>query len=123
MAKAKKKEQRAATARELPLLEPISTLKDLLRWLVVREQLENEERLPEPQRLAHRWTIFPFEDSIYVGIATGLSGQEILDRYPELDVPISLPAEGELPEELHNVGYAVNIFYLGPFNQELDNLV
>ncbi|MCS6903647.1 MAG: hypothetical protein NZO41_05170 [Candidatus Bipolaricaulota bacterium] len=123
MARAKKRERHAAETRELSPVEPISSLKDLLRWLVVREQLEEEERMPEPQRIAHRWTIFPFEDSIYVGIATGLSGQEILDRYPELDVPISLPAEGELPEELRNVGYAVNIFYLGPFNQELDNLV
>lgn len=122
MSKAKKKREPRGP-RELPLLEPISTLKDLLRWLVVREQLEGEEHIPEQERIAHRWTIFPFEDSIYIGIATGLSGQDIVDRYPELDVPISLPAEGELPEELRNVGYTVNIFYLGPFNQELDNLV
>ncbi|MCS6937292.1 MAG: hypothetical protein NZ610_01330 [Candidatus Bipolaricaulota bacterium] len=119
MAKAKKKRE----ARELAPVEPISTLKDLLRWLVVHEQLEEEERIPEPQRIAHRWTIFPFEGSIYVGIATGLSGQEILNRYPELDVPISLPAEDELPEELRRLGYPVHIFYLGPFNQELNNLV
>ncbi len=104
-------------------LESISTLKDLLRWLVLHEQLESAENIPEPQRVAHRWTIFPFADSIYVGIATGLSGQELLARYPELDLPISLPENGELPEELRNLGYHVHIFYLGPFSKELDNLV
>lgn len=119
--KVTKKTQKEPEVAEVAL-ESISSLKDLLRWLVVREQLESEENLPEPQRVAQRWTIFPFADAIYVGIATGLSGQELLDRHPELDLPISLPENGELPEELRNLGYPVHIFYLGPFNQELDNL-
>jgi hypothetical protein len=78
-------------------LERISTLKDFLRWLVLREQFEIEQNVPEAQRFAHRWNIFPYEGAIFVGIVTGLTGQEILDRFPELDLPVSLPESEELP--------------------------
>lgn len=121
MKKLKKKETRRS-----PLaagLGAISTLKDFLRWLVVREQSEIEQNTPEPKRIAHRWTIFPYQEAIFVGIATGLTGQEILDRFPELDLPVSLPESEELPEELRDLPYKPNIFYFGPFSQELDNLV
>ncbi len=104
-------------------LEKISTLKDFLRWLVLREQSEIEQDIPEAQRIAHRWTIFPFQEAIFVGIATGLSGQEILNRFPELDLPVSLPESEELPEELRNLPYKPHIFYFGPFSQEYENLV
>jgi hypothetical protein len=104
-------------------LGPISTLKDFLRWLVLREQLEIEQDVPEAQRIAHRWTIFPFQEAIFVGIATGLSGQEILNRFPELDLPVSLPESDELPQELRDLPYKPNIFYFGPFSQEYENLV
>lgn len=101
----------------------VSTLKDLLRWLVLREQLEIEQNVPEAQRIAQRWNIFPYEGAIFVGIVTGLSGQEILNRFPELDLPVSLPESEELPEELRDLPYKPNIFYFGPFSQEYDNLV
>ncbi|MCL6642218.1 MAG: hypothetical protein K6T71_02690 [Candidatus Bipolaricaulota bacterium] len=104
-------------------LGPISTLKDFLRWLVLREQIEIEQDIPEAQRIAHRWTIFPFQEAIFVGIATGLSGQEILNRFPELDLPVSLPESEELPQELRDLPYTPNIFYFGPFSQEYENLV
>jgi hypothetical protein len=104
-------------------LGPISTLKDFLRWLVLREQLEIEQDVPEAQRIAHRWTIFPFQEAIFVGIATGLSGQEILNHFPELDLPVSLPESDELPQELRDLPYKPNIFYFGPFSQEYENLV
>nr|BAL58318.1 hypothetical protein HGMM_OP1C013 [Candidatus Acetothermum autotrophicum] len=108
----------------IPLsLGQISTLKDFLRWLVLREQLEIEQDIPEAQRIAHRWTIFPFQEAIFVGIATGLSGQEILNRFPELDLPVSLPESEELPQELRDLPYKPNIFYFGPFSQEYENLV
>jgi hypothetical protein len=57
------------------------------------------------------------------GIVTGLTGQEILDRFPELDLPVSLPESEELPQELRDLPYTPNIFYFGPFSQEYDNLV
>ncbi len=101
----------------------VSTLKDLLRWLVLHEQLEIEQNVPETQRIAHRWNIFPYEGAIFVGIVTGLSGQEILNRFPELDLPVSLPESEELPEELRDLPYKPNIFYFGPFSQEYENLV
>lgn len=104
-------------------LERISTLKDFLRWLVLREQLEIQQNTPEAQRFAHRWNIFPYEGAIFVGIVTGLSGQEILNRFPELDLPVSLPESEELPKELRDLPYKPNIFYFGPFSQEYDNLV
>jgi hypothetical protein len=104
-------------------LERISTLKDFLRWLVLREQFEIEQNVPEAQRFAHRWNIFPYEGAIFVGIVTGLTGQEILDRFPELDLPVSLPESEELPQELRDLPYTPNIFYFGPFSQEYDNLV
>lgn len=104
-------------------LERISTLKDFLRWLVLREQLEIQQDIPEAQRFAHRWNIFPYEGAIFVGIVTGLSGQEILNRFPELDLPVSLPESEEVPEELRDLPYKPNIFYFGPFSQEYDNLV
>jgi hypothetical protein len=104
-------------------LERISTLKDFLRWLVLREQFEVEQNVPEAQRFAHRWNIFPYEGAIFVGIVTGLTGQEILDRFPELDLPVSLPESEELPQELRDLPYTPNIFYFGPFSQEYDNLV
>lgn len=122
MAKQRKKPAKPPAVRT-ETLELISTLKDFLRWLVLREQFEMEQQIPESQRVAHRWTIFPFEESIYVGVATGLSGQEVLDFYPELDLPVSLPESEELPEELRNLPYRINIFYFGPFNNELSNLV
>jgi hypothetical protein len=56
-------------------LERISTLKDFLRWLVLREQFEIEQNVPEAQRFAHRWNIFPYEGAIFVGIVTGLTGK------------------------------------------------
>lgn len=103
--------------------ERVSSLKDLLRWLVLREQLEIEQNVPEAQRIAQRWNIFPYEGAIFVGIVTGLSGQEILNRFPELDLPVSLPESEELPEELRDLPYKPNIFYFGPFSQEYENLV
>lgn len=104
-------------------LERITGLKDFLRWLVLREQFETEQSIPEAQRIAHRWTIFPFQEAIFVGVATGMSGQEILNKFPELDLPISLPESEELPEELRDLPYKPNILYFGPFSQEYDNLV
>jgi hypothetical protein len=95
-------------------LERISTLKDFLRWLVLREQFEIEQNVPEAQRFAHRWNIFPYEGAIFVGIVTGLTGQEILDRFPELDLPVSLPESEELPQELRDLPYTPNIFYFRP---------
>lgn len=125
MSKAKKRSSTQKKAQPIVRLslERISTLKDLLRWLVLREQSEIEQNIPEAQRIAHRWTIFPFQEAIFVGIATGLRGQEILDRFPELDLPVSLPESAELPEELRDLPYKPNIFYFGPFSQEYENLV
>lgn len=126
MSKAKKRsparKKKAQPVVQLSLGQ-ITTLKDFLRWLVLREQNEIEADIPEAQRIAHRWTIFPFQNAIFVGIATGLSGQEILNRFPELDLPVSLPESEELPEELRDLPYKPNIFYFGPFSQEYDNLV
>jgi len=123
MSKAKKRSSKKAQPTVKLSLERISTLKDFLRWLVLREQSEIEQDIPEAQRIAHRWTIFPFQEAIFVGIATGLSGQEILDRFPELDLPVSLPESDELPEELRHLPYKPHIFYFGPFSQEYENLV
>lgn len=126
MSKAKKRsparKKKAQPVVQLSLGQ-ITTLKDFLRWLVLREQDEIEANIPEAQRIAHRWTIFPFQNAIFVGIATGLSGQEILNRFPELELPVSLPESEELPEELRDLPYKPNIFYFGPFSQEYDNLV
>lgn len=126
MSKAKKRsparKKKAQPVVQLSLGQ-ITTLKDFLRWLVLREQNEIEADIPEAQRIAHRWTIFPFQNAIFVGIATGLSGQEILNRFPELDLPVSLPESEELPQELRDLPYKPNIFYFGPFSQEYDNLV
>ncbi|MCS7197500.1 MAG: hypothetical protein NZ930_02280 [Candidatus Bipolaricaulota bacterium] len=125
--KSQPKKKRAPGLQQTPLLavgpERISTLKDFLRWLVLREQLEIQQNTPEAQRFAHRWNIFPYEGAIFVGIVTGLSGQEILNRFPELDLPVSLPESEELPAELRELPYKPNIFYFGPFSQEYDNLV
>jgi hypothetical protein len=101
----------------------IDNLRDFVRWLVLREQVEEEERVPEHQRIAHRWTIFPFQEGIFVGIATGLTGQEILDTFPELNLPVSVPDNEEMPEGLQNLSFKPNLFYYGPFSQEYDNLV
>lgn len=102
----------------------IDNLKDFLKWLAYRERLEEELAIPEGQRIAYRWTIFPYQNAIFVGIATGLSGQEILNQFPYLNLPVALPPEGEeLPEELKNLPYKPNIFYFGPFAQDYDNLV
>ncbi len=124
--KSQSKKKRTPRPQEAALsvgLERISTLKDFLRWLVLREQLEIQQNTPEAQRFAHRWNIFPYEGAIFVGIVTGLSGQEILNRFPELDLPVSLPESEELPQELRDLPYKPNIFYFGPFSQEYDNLV
>ncbi|MCX8102977.1 MAG: hypothetical protein N3E42_00830 [Candidatus Bipolaricaulota bacterium] len=125
MSKAKKRSPTRKKAQPVVRLSvgQISTLKDFLRWLVLREQSEIEQDIPEAQRIAHRWTIFPFQNAIFVGIATGLSGQDILNRFPELDLPVSLPESEELPEELRDLPYKPTIFYFGPFSQEYDNLV
>ncbi|GBC76499.1 hypothetical protein HRbin07_00701 [bacterium HR07] len=128
MSKTRKRSTGRQTKKKLQPVIPlslgqISTLKDFLRWLVLREQLEIEQDIPEAQRIAHRWTIFPFQEAIFVGIATGLSGQEILNRFPELDLPVSLPESEELPQELRDLPYKPNIFYFGPFSQEYENLV
>jgi hypothetical protein len=123
-----KLKKRGTTRRkaQLPVrlsLGPVSTLKDFLRWLVLREQLEIEHDIPEAQRIAHRWNIFPYEGAIFVGVVTGLTGQELLNHFPELDLPVSLPESGELPEELRDLLYTPHVFYFGPFSQEHDNLV
>jgi hypothetical protein len=87
-------------------------------------EFEEERRVPERERIGHRWTIFPYQGVIYVGVATGLNGQEILDRYPEIYLlPISPPADEELPEDLKTLSFKPNLFYFGPFSQEDENLI
>ncbi len=127
MSKKSQLKKKQAPGRVQPVvrlsLGQVSTLKDFLRWLVLREQFEIEQEVPEAQRIAHRWNIFPYEGSIFVGVVTGLTGQELLNRFPELDLPVSLPESEELPEELRDLPYTPHVFYFGPFSQEYDNLV
>ncbi|MBI1743861.1 hypothetical protein HYR54_12465 [Candidatus Acetothermia bacterium] len=105
-------------------MQDITNLKDFLKWLVLQEQLEEDDKVPEHKRFAHRWTIFPYQEAIYVGVATGLKGKEVLKRFPELaDLPVSPSDSDELPEDLQNLSFKPSLFYYGPFNQEYGNLI
>ncbi len=125
--KKKKKASPAKQAQQDTLLEMVApgigNLRDFLKWLTLKEIIESQDNVPEHRRFAHRWTIFPYDDSIYIGVATGLSGQEILNQFPTIaDLPVSQSDES-LPEELQNLYFKPNLFYYGPFNQEQSNLI
>jgi hypothetical protein len=122
--KSKTSARQAESDSLIELVSPsIGNLRDFIKWLTLKEIVESQDNVPEHQRFAHRWTIFPYDDSIYVGVATGLSGQEILNRFPTIaDLPVSQSDEA-LPEELQNLYFKPNLFYYGPFNQEQGNLI
>ncbi|MFQ5796267.1 MAG: hypothetical protein ACE5JP_14625 [Candidatus Bipolaricaulia bacterium] len=102
----------------------LTNLKDLLRWLIYREEWEEEIEVADQDRITGRWSIFAYKDQIFVGVVTGLDNDEILKQFPELSqLPVSLPEDEELPEELKDLLYKPNVFYFGPFGIEYDNLV
>ena len=104
-------------------MQDITNLKDFLKWLALQEQIEEEDKIPEHKRFAHRWTIFPYQDAIYIGIATGLKGKDVLKLFPEIaELPVS-ESDEELPADLQNLSFKPKIFYYGPFNQEAGNLI
>ncbi len=114
-----------AVAKEPTLLgtSMIENLRDFLKWITLQEILEEQDKVPEHQRFAHRWTIFPYQDSIYIGIATGLSGQDVLNQFPTIaNLPVSQSDE-ELPDDLKNLSFKPNLFYYGPFDQGSENLI
>ncbi len=98
----------------------LNSLRELLRWLVLRQDWEQASALDDCDCVARWWAVLPHEGEIYVEVATGLNGQGLLNRFPGLStLPVTpgprAPVASGAPCEGH-------LFYFGPFSDALDNL-
>lgn len=96
------------------------TLRDLVRWLALRQQWEESTRIDPCDCIARRWALWPHEDQIYVEVVTGLNGQNLLNRFPGLSTLPVTP--GDRVPVISGVKCDGHVFYFGPFADEFENL-
>lgn len=98
----------------------LTSLRDLLRWLVMRQQWEESSALGECDCIARQWAVLPHEHDVYVEVMTGLNGQGLLNRFPGLStLPVTPGPRAPTTSGALCQGH---VFYFGPFSNELDNL-
>jgi len=98
----------------------LKTLKDLLRWLSLRQSWEETIPMSECDSVAKTWDLFSHQDNIYVEITTGMNGQSLLHHFPGLSTLPVMP--GEQQSKLGMSPCQGQKFYFGPFNEDLKNL-
>ena len=98
----------------------LNSLKDLLSWLVLRQNWEESMQLEACDCMAQQWSIMPHEDDVYVEVITGINGQDLLHKYPGFATLPVIPGEKvPLKSGIKCEGHA---FYFGPFSDEHKNL-
>ncbi len=98
----------------------LNSLKDLLNWLVLRQNWEESMALEDCDCMAKEWSILPHESDVYVELITGINGQDLLNKYPGFSTLPVTPGEKVPPNSgIECEGHA---FYFGPFSDEYKNL-
>jgi len=98
----------------------LQSLRDLVRWLALRQSWEESFQLSLCDSVARRWGVFPHEDCVYVQVVTGMNGQDLLKHFPGLSTLPVTPGE-QTPATSGDLcdGHA---FFFGPFSEEFSNL-
>ncbi len=98
----------------------LNTLRELLRWLALREHWEASVAIPTCECVARHWAIIPREDEVYVEVVTGVDGQNLLRRFPGLSTLPVTP--GDRVNVISGVACHGHAFYFGPFAEAYRNL-